>query len=125
MHKSQLTDRRKIKVHSSGLEGWTSLFVKRDVSSPLPHSPRARLLLRGCWQGKFVPVFEDNQAAAVVVAPTAVLAVQEAVPPAQPTAEEAAEMKREMAEMKREMAEMKREMAGATVEAGIEATERP
>ena len=70
-------------------------------------------------------MFEDNQAAAVVVAPTAALAVQEAVPPALPTAEEAAEMKREMAEMKREMAEMKREMAGATVEAGIEATERP
>ena len=44
--------------------------------------------------------------------------MQEAVPPALPTAEEAAEMKREMAEMKREM-------AGATVEAGIEATERP
>ena len=112
-------------MHSSGLEGWTSLFVKRDVSSPLPQSPRGRLLLRSCWQGKFVPVFEDNQAAAaVVVAPTAALAVHEAVPPAQPTAEEAAEMKREMAEMKREMAE-KREMAGATVEAGIEATERP
>ena len=111
MHKSQLTDRRKIKVHSSGLEGWTSLFVKRDVSSPLPHSPRGKLPLRSYWQGKFVPVFEDNQAAAVVVAPTAALAVQEAVPPAQPTAAEAAEMKREM--------------AGATVEAGIEATERP
>ncbi len=51
-------------------------------------------------------MFEDNQAAAVVVAPmapTAALAVQEAVPPALPTAEEAAEMKREMAEMKREI----------------------
>ena len=99
--------------------------ARRKSSSPLPHSPRGKLPLISCWQGKFVPVFEDNQAAAVVVAPTAVLAVQEAVPPAQPTAEEAAEMKREMAEMKREMAEMKREMAGATVEAGIEATERP
>ena len=105
------------------------IFVRKARRKfPLANSPKGKLPLRSCWQGKFVPVFEDNQAAAVVVAPTipaAALAMQEAVPPALPTAEEAAEMKREMAEMKREMAEMKREMAGGTVEAGIEATERP
>ena len=56
--------RRKITVHSSGLEGWTSMFVKRDVST----SVFALLGLLGhvalrdglVAQGGFAPVFEDD-----------------------------------------------------------------
>ena len=56
--------RRKITVHSSGLEGWTSMFVKRDVSTSVFAllGLLRRVALRDglAAQGGFAPVFEDD-----------------------------------------------------------------
>ena len=51
-------------MHSSGLEGWTSMFVKRDVSTSVFAllGLLRRVALRDglVAQGGFAPVFEDD-----------------------------------------------------------------